>query len=583
MREMSTILDSIFTESQQQEIKMATEHCKESVPILCQHPEWSSSLMNFVFNRIGENKDYSEVVAFAEAAPVITEGTERDKIGDLDMLCTYSLIETFGDKAGKNAIEYIREHQDVSANKLLYDMIQLQFKDYPDRRIRLSRLDSNIINRTDALLAIMSEGNDDVKALLERVYFKSSAVNKNSGSSENSMINRLGRGYMNILALDDMNIRGEQVKYAYEYCGNDFKTFVDIICNRDKQMIQYVNQKSIENARKQGSIYVPQAVEHGASFSYFTSDKIFSFDFDTYNDSINALNVKWADREIYSGTPTDEAIKILEANGFEMVYDQNVKKYGCYTDNVRHIIMHNPETGAIMDAPSAATDDICYGGCDITVLVKDSHLFGISMGIAMNCIQDYPGVQVCDMSYQDGLMCKYKKALSSGDPVPDSRIMNKSMHKIPLLSSSDDYSFAIDCHHNYNKHVELQGYLNFGVGYKFTIFMDCLKMPESLKRVEDTKKWLFQTFVENPYQETISRGYFTNDIHQNSLLLGAAFKMCGVSESEIDKYYEAAVAACDQLYNKESALEYLKSKEGKDIFYGKSKLTCHFLDEFQLK
>ena len=52
-----------------------------------------------------------------------------------------------------------------------------------------------------------------------------------------------------IMILDDMNIRGLQIKYAKDYCGWDNKSFFESIRNRDPIMIQAVNRETAKNKR----------------------------------------------------------------------------------------------------------------------------------------------------------------------------------------------------------------------------------------------------------------------------------------------------------------------------------------------
>jgi len=64
-------------------------------------------------------------------------------------------------------------------------------------------------------------------------------------------------GYMNILSLDDMNMRGPQIWIGYkDHCGQDIKKFVKCIQERDPIMI-----KAINNGRSKGHT----AVTSGAS------------------------------------------------------------------------------------------------------------------------------------------------------------------------------------------------------------------------------------------------------------------------------------------------------------------------------
>lgn len=67
-------------------------------------------------------------------------------------------------------------------------------------------------------------------------------------------------GLMLMLGLDDMNIRGSQIWSAYKhYCNEDIEKFKEVIHNRDKDMVEFVNEH-------EASVGGEKAVTSGASF-----------------------------------------------------------------------------------------------------------------------------------------------------------------------------------------------------------------------------------------------------------------------------------------------------------------------------
>lgn len=67
-------------------------------------------------------------------------------------------------------------------------------------------------------------------------------------------------GFMLMLGLDDMNMRGSQVWTAYKYyCHEDIEKFKEVIHNRDKDMVAFVNEQM-------ASVDAEKAVTSGASF-----------------------------------------------------------------------------------------------------------------------------------------------------------------------------------------------------------------------------------------------------------------------------------------------------------------------------
>jgi len=68
-------------------------------------------------------------------------------------------------------------------------------------------------------------------------------------------------GFLLILWLDDMNIRGTQVWIGYKnYCGQDINKFIEATKNRDSEMIRVINEEGARGNHKD------KAVEGGASY-----------------------------------------------------------------------------------------------------------------------------------------------------------------------------------------------------------------------------------------------------------------------------------------------------------------------------
>ncbi len=78
-------------------------------------------------------------------------------------------------------------------------------------------------------------------------------------------------GFMLLLGLDDMNIRGSQVWEAYKYLYNeDAKKFAEAVKNRDKNMVDFINQEM-------ASVGGEKAVTGGASFDRNKSPNKYRF------------------------------------------------------------------------------------------------------------------------------------------------------------------------------------------------------------------------------------------------------------------------------------------------------------------
>ena len=76
-----------------------------------------------------------------------------------------------------------------------------------------------------------------------------------------SMINKNPAAFLQLLSLDDMNIRGSQIWVAYkDYCGESIDLFLDAVKKRDETMIEAVNIVSAKSGLKD------KAIRSGASY-----------------------------------------------------------------------------------------------------------------------------------------------------------------------------------------------------------------------------------------------------------------------------------------------------------------------------
>lgn len=94
------------------------------------------------------------------------------------------------------------------------------------------------------MIATMSEGNPGALSVLAQL-------------AEDGEDN----GFMKMLGLDDMNIRGQQIWVGYkDHCKEDLETFKQAIHVRDEDMVHTINQ----NCMYPG--FTEEAVASGASF-----------------------------------------------------------------------------------------------------------------------------------------------------------------------------------------------------------------------------------------------------------------------------------------------------------------------------
>lgn len=79
------------------------------------------------------------------------------------------------------------------------------------------------------------------------------------------------KGFMLLLGLDDMNIRGSQIWQVYKYyCNEDIEKFKEVIQNRDADMVQYINEQNAAEGQE-------KAVSGGASFDRSKKPDLYRF------------------------------------------------------------------------------------------------------------------------------------------------------------------------------------------------------------------------------------------------------------------------------------------------------------------
>lgn len=112
----------------------------------------------------------------------------------------------------------------------------------------------------------------DINDNMMQVMLKMSEGNPGAITGMASLINDDAMsGFMLLLGLDDMNIRGSQIWQVYKYyCEEDVEKFKEVIRNRDADMVQYLNeQNAVEGQEK--------AVTSGASFDRSKKPDLYRF------------------------------------------------------------------------------------------------------------------------------------------------------------------------------------------------------------------------------------------------------------------------------------------------------------------
>ena len=588
-----------FTEEQIKEIKLAKEMGDaKGVEVISQHPEWSPLLMNFVWNRIKDDKYFDRLVEYANATGKDSSGL----VGKSHLLMTFPVIEKMNSEATLDtirvAIEVLNKNNNISENQLIWECIrECYLAKESTRRVKLTGYLADDFRVTKALL---SEGDDTIGDLLDNIRYGASDVLGKTKEMESIFGGHLIPGFNICLGLDDMNIRGQQIKWGYEYCDESFDSFVLSVKSRDQKMVDYINQRSAEDGKNNQSLYAPKAVTSGASFTEgigFDSPIsciINATDYDSYiENSVPIKRVDYGTREIRRTTTTKEALKILEALGFKVIYNETKldllgKEFGGFSDEeTRCIIMHNPETGAIMHADSASATTFRYGGCNILVPYRDYGMSTLRYGVEQNVIEDINGVRsdnslwVGRVTAEDNFIEEYKNFVSSVSLVKDTTVLGyNTWNGIPIPLTYDTIYPPRD--HQY-KHKSIEYLFIGGAGmspHTLMSFANLLNVEEKIKLMPKDSQWVYKPFLDNKYKWILNSGYFTNSIQDNSIILGVLFNILNIPDSEIEKYYQTALGMFDRHIDKENCLKLLSSRSVKESFFGKSKEVADFLDEF---
>lgn len=219
------------------------------------------------------------------------------------------------------------------------------------------------------------------------------------------------------LGMDDMNIRGQQLVYAEEYCDGDIPKLCRYLQQRNNNMVSYINKKTAQDFEKDKyDFYImrrfPIAVSGGASStSEFEFSETFSLMMNRENykkfleSEVEKETIDYSSMDITSGTPKDTALKISEAHGFEL--QSRIGIMSGYDRNFEHILMLNTETGDILEA-CALDDDFCYGGCNVLAPRKGNvkrAIFRTEPGFRGNSerFENGSDYSLYDCSYQEGV------------------------------------------------------------------------------------------------------------------------------------------------------------------------------------
>ncbi len=571
-------------ESQMHEIEYAKENTKEGdlidiVGELQKHPEYDSTLMNTLRNRWANGNPCVELLEFCK----IWGPDDKGHIG------SYKVLEEYWDWEDKVPGEIMNSYSRTFKDKGIKYCVFKAAEEVFGLRKRNSRikLTEDILNHRGKLFSVMAEGDVEAYGILEKIEYMTGQLHQNESRawgefSAGALGSHLMPGKMRMLGLDDMNIRGRQLVYAFEYADMSYEALIKLISDNDENMVKYVNKKMYEDLSKSDEHAVPKAVTVGASFDDPTWNDILFLtshdwmEIEEYGD-VKPLSTDWEHAEIVNFVPKTDAIKIMEANGFHIVH-RRVPTGAEYEE----IIFHNKETGAI--ASCGATDDnCCYGGFTIAI-AHSGREYGFNGGVQTNSLDNGEGYK-SRMTYQNALMSNYDK-YKHLDPIKDTTVLGYGLDdEIPIPAMIYTNKFVI---HRDWKHNELCGIMRDN-SYQLTEFINCLYVNVTYRELAEEDKWLYKPFMDCYWYNVLKASYFCNSVYNNCIILGAVLKVAGVPKEQIDLLYEEIHRQCEFYDDRNpsrgwnNCSTYVGTLEdSKKSLYGSDKLVDYLIDEFDL-
>lgn len=172
-------------------------------------------------------------------------------IASLDQtICTRDSVVTDSEKKARNVLTKYAEENNIKIHISSLPRIEAS----PNREMKFGMY---YMQEDDPTAREKITSDDNILSIISKM----SEQNPGAITSLSSLIKDDPKsGFMLILSLDDMNIRGSQVWTVYkDYCNEDIEKFKEVIHNRDNDMIEFINEQS-------ASINGEKAVAGGASF-----------------------------------------------------------------------------------------------------------------------------------------------------------------------------------------------------------------------------------------------------------------------------------------------------------------------------
>lgn len=427
-----------------------------------------------------------------------------------------------------------------------------------EKRNAAHRLSINNINKLEQLRAVMMEGVEETRVVLNKLQLIAPEVKKNQ------QVHCLGgrmMPYFNVLmAFDDMNMRGMQIVYAAEYCDNDYQKMINLVLDRDRYLIAYVNKCSANSKDP-----MPQKAVHGGASATDPvmqvrgneSYHIMSEDRQAFRAlNIDKIKIDYHKMDIVSHIDAETAIKIAQTWGFEVVTRYAINKsYDLWGDSTEKILMFNSKTGDILEACATSTD-MCYGGCRIIAIRPNG-------SVQSAFLDSQPGVHgnserfesngttfvILEADYRRGVFREYKYIHECDFDMSNINYNNIPVNGNPQLPMLDSYSSsALSCMARDLPEEFIGEYYQIIDRNDYTIMraVNALLMPDMIeKHLTGKIKDCYVRWLEDKFTCLFENTYATNLNEQEfSKVMRFAFIIAGKTEyEEYEKAYKAHLKA----------------------------------------
>lgn len=585
-------LNTKITPSQEQEFELA-ESVGGSSSEIRNHPEWSREFMNMFWNAEKSSKtrdiqDCFEIAEYISSHPS-KKDLETGQIGSdfayLHALYRFTDARKVYDISSEIPSIPLTDEGYVNVSQAEFQLQNYRFRFIENRqKLYTGRISINdVTNNMEELKIIMCEGNVEAKTIYGKLYTmaRSEAMMKPVDSGLSSFDQRAWNGISTILALDDMNIRGEQICKCLEYAGS-IETLYNLVQNRDSDMVDYVNQetaKSYLNRFSQASEAVadqvlltcpgqsPKAVTGQASFAH-PGHFMMSGGNDWFINSLNAdalakkglspKTVDYSSLDVMDGVDMKTGFKIIESRGFEKYFDRTVTS--AFGDDMHVAFFYNKNNGAVVEVSGALEDNITYGEVTLKLWMDEKH-FRHPMHASSGFDRD-SNLGYIKFTHNNGLFKHYDEFydLPSPQQTDRSKLGYQGTGDLPIPQYT----------HSFSRDAELVDklfdknnfeYLKNDARYHLTWMIDMLAAAQD-PAIDTDICPDYKNLKENPYYHVAKEHggiYWSSDAHRQAHAFQFAASYLHMPTEERQKYFDAVVDIASQ-HGQNSTGDYIKNE-----------------------